>query len=330
MSDVPSHCHCGNTDAGQIACLLHSTLPPTCTVEDMESLVDPVKGITNESSNLKPPTVKCVLAPTSLSASEWNSVSSATNAEGKKQHFGMLKFAHPADLIVLDPDLAATAPEMLWLSSGIRAVDHCVETLCNPITKDYPEAISVMESGLRSLLKGLWEYHTAKKSCDSAEIEVAATYGELPYRSAFLKHGISKCQWGARDAMMGILIWHIPMGASHAIGHQIGSVAGVMHGITSCICLAPVLRYTKDRNPEAQKMVLGIFNEMLGWHETEAGDCVERFVKTIGLSTRLSEVGVKDDKTVEKIAEKTMTDAWGGKERQLEYDEVLQILNMVR
>lgn len=191
-----------------------------------------------------------------------------------------------------------------------------------------------MESGLRSLLKGLLEYKIAKgKSAArlASEADVAAVYGGAEtFDSGLLRRGISDCQWGARDAMMGILVWRIPMGASHAIGHQLGSVAGVMHGVTSCVCLAPVLRFTKGRNPEAQERVVRIFKEVLGYGEMEAGDCVERFVKRMGLPTRLSEVGVKEDRQVEEIAEKTMTDVWGGGKRQLEYDEIMEILNEVR
>ena len=43
-------------------------------------------------------------------------------------------FAHPsmgADLVILDPALSVSTPERIWLSSGMRAVDHCVEGLCS-------------------------------------------------------------------------------------------------------------------------------------------------------------------------------------------------------
>ena len=68
---------------------------------------------------------------------------------------------------------------------------------------------------------------------------------------------------GARDAMVCYLIWCIPMGGGHAISHQLGSAAGVMHGVTSCVCLATVLRFTNDRNPEAQRRVVTIFDVTL-------------------------------------------------------------------
>jgi alcohol dehydrogenase class IV len=115
------------SDASKIARLMHANLAPdNLTIEAMEALVDQDKG---SAAGLKDPTTKLILVPTSLSASEWNSNSSATNPQTKKkQHFAS-EHAAP-DLILLDPEVASTSPEKLWLSSGMRAVDHCVETVC--------------------------------------------------------------------------------------------------------------------------------------------------------------------------------------------------------
>ena len=103
-----------------------------------------------------------------------------------------------------------------------------------------------------------------------------------------------------------------------------------MHGVTSAIMLSPVLRFTRNRSPQAQQRIVNIFNETLGWNENEAADAVMKFVQLMGLPTRLSDVGVTSDEQVKTIAEKTMTDIWGGGKPQLNYDEVLQILNLVR
>jgi len=42
----------------------------------------------------------------------------------------------------------------------------------------------------------------------------------------------------------------IPMGISHAIGHVIGSVFDIPHGITSCIALPAVMRFNYKTVPE--------------------------------------------------------------------------------
>jgi alcohol dehydrogenase class IV len=298
-------------DACQIARLMATTLPPDFTGSDMEALIDQKRGRANIDEGVQAPKAKLILVPTSLSAGEWNSISSCSNSAGKKQHFG-----HPsaaAELILLDPAIASTSPDELWLASGVRAIDHCVETICNPECK--PECSGIMEVGLRNLLSGLPAYKASKEKGDKEE----------------LLEGISKCQYGARDAMIGCLIYTVFFGPSHAIGHQLGPVGGVMHGHTSCICLAPVLRYTEDQNREAQKKVLNAFNEVLGWDEKRAGDAMERFVKMLGMPTRLSEVGITKQEQFDSIAEKTLTDVLAGHPGQLtKKEEVLAVLYSVR
>ena len=104
------------SDANKIARLMQADLDPeNLTMEAMEGLVDQGKGHAEE---LKDPKLKLILVPTSISASEWNNNSSATNPQThKKQHFSS-KNAAP-DLILLDPEVASTSPRKLWLSSGM-------------------------------------------------------------------------------------------------------------------------------------------------------------------------------------------------------------------
>ncbi|KAF4452077.1 hypothetical protein F53441_5008 [Fusarium austroafricanum] len=281
------------SDACKVARLMSATLPSGFKEKDMEALLDQEKGIAPQDKLKKAEGVKLILVPTSLSAGEWNHTASCTNSAGKKQHFSLLDGGAP-DLILVDPWVARTAPEKLWLSSGIRAVDHCVETLCNPKCAKYPDVQEWCEKALRDLSKGLVEYREGLDRGESGEDE--------------LLHGVSKCQAGSRMALMGFIIYRVNMGASHAIGHQLGSVGKVMHGITSCIMLPAVLRYTKTRNPKAQEKIVKIFNETLGWDETEAGDCVAKLVGVTGLPSTLREVGVTSDEQIEQIIDKTMTD----------------------
>ena len=298
------------SDACKIARLMHTNIAPNnLTVDAVEALVDQEKGY---AEHLKDPSIKLILVPTSLSASEWNHASSATNPKThKKQHFGS-ENAMP-DIILLDPEVASTAPRKLWLSSGMRAVDHCVETMCNE--QCTREASDHMEEALEVLLKGLKEYKEGESLGDREE----------------LLQGISKCQLGSRNAMMGHLLWRVPFGPSHAIGHQLGSACGIMHGINSCIVLAPVLRYTcdkKENQAEAQNKVLQVFNRVLHWKEKSAADAVEKFVRMLELPASLKDVGVEDRATLEKVAEMSTTDVLG---KQVGTKEnVMEVLELAR
>ncbi|KAF1943744.1 Dehydroquinate synthase-like protein [Clathrospora elynae] len=278
------------SDACKIARLMQANLAPeNLTEKAMEALIDQERGA---ADGLKDPKIKLILVPTSLSASEWNNNSSATNPHThKKQHFAS-EHAAP-ELILLDPEVASTSPRKLWLSSGMRAVDHCVETMVND--KCTEDAFCHMEDALAVLIKGLRYYKD----------------GEAEGNHTELLDGISQCQLGSRNAMMGLLLWHIPMGASHAIGHQLGSVCGVMHGVTSCIMLAPVLRYTSsksEKQKQVQERVLGIWNRILKSKEQSLADAVESLVKYLDLPSTLKEVGVEKQEDIDNVAESTLTD----------------------
>ncbi|OAL46504.1 Dehydroquinate synthase-like protein [Pyrenochaeta sp. DS3sAY3a] len=297
------------SDACKIARLMQANLAPQqLTIESMEALVDPEKC---KAEGLGDPKIKLILVPTSLSASEWNHSSSTTNPNThKKEHF-VGDNAAP-DLILLDPNVASTSPRKLWLSSGMRAVDHCVETMVND--KCTEEVFNHMKNALATLLKGLKDYKDGESQGNRSE----------------LMQGISQCQFGSRDAMMGLLLWRIPMGPSHAIGHQLGSKCGIMHGVTSCIMLAPVLRYTfskSSKQREAQERVLRIWNETLEWERQSLADAVESFVKYLELPHTLKEVGVERQEDIEAVAANTLTDVFADQTKGKE--QVLAILDMV-
>jgi alcohol dehydrogenase class IV len=179
------------------------------------------------------------------------------------------------------------------------------------------DAFYHMEDALAVLLKGLQDYKDGEKGDNRGE----------------LLHGIADCQIGSRNAMMGLLLWDVPMGASHAIGHQLGSVCGVMHGITSCIMLAPVLRYTSSRSDKQKKLqdrVLAVWNKSLRCEEQNLADAVEKFVKSLGLPSTLREVGVEKQEDIEKVAESTLTDVFGAMEGMGGKDDVLAILESAK
>lgn len=99
----------------------------------------------------------------------------------------------------MDPELAQTTPDWVWLSTGVRAVDHCVEALC-AISGTTPSSDQLAKHALGLLVPGLLK---CKKNHDD--------------REAYLQ-----CQLGSVDAMASAT-GGIKLGASHGIGHQVCS-----------------------------------------------------------------------------------------------------------
>jgi alcohol dehydrogenase class IV len=191
------------SDSCKTAVMLSATLSLGFSYDDMESLVDQKRGLAGPE-NLTSPTTKLICVPTSLSSGEWNHYASGTNSEGKKQHF-MQEDGAPT-LIICDPRVAATTPRDLWLASGMRAVDHFVETMCSP--KFTHEATPYVKLGLGNLLKGLVEYCENKSDGPPSE---------------GLLQGISDCQRGSRLALFAWIFMKVAFGTSHALGHQLVS-----------------------------------------------------------------------------------------------------------
>lgn len=228
---------------------------------------------------IKPPAVRSVDVPTTLSAGEFTPFAGCTDTvRHVKESFG-----HPLMMpqaVILDPAVTVHTPEWLFLSTGIRAVDHAVENICSIAPTPFSDGTSLQ--ALRLLATGL--------------PGVKADPGDLEARL--------NCQMGAWMSIMGA---HngVPMGASHGIGHVLGGTASVPHGYTSCVMLPHVLRFNVTVNAERQKWV----SEALGRPGESAGDAVAALIAGLGLPGTLRAVGVKPEQ-LDPVAVGSMHDRW--------------------
>jgi maleylacetate reductase len=227
----------------------------------------------------KPPALRTVTIPTTLSAGEYSSSAGCTDtARGIKE-----SFSHPLMMpkhVLLDPRATIHTPEWLFLSTGIRAVDHAVEDICSPDCQPISEAAS--HHALKLLGRGL----TAVR-IDPLDLDARLD-----------------CQLGAWMSMIGTQAG-VPKGASHGIGHVLGGTAHVPHGYTSCVMLPHVLRFNAPVNAERQALV----SEALGQTGVPAADAVAALIAALGLPIRLRDVGVKPEQ-LDRIAELSMHDRW--------------------
>ena len=107
-----------------------------------------------------------IAIPTTLSAAEFTPTAGVTDGEKHVKE----AYTHPdmaPRAVVLDPALTLATPPRLWFSTGMKAVDHAVEQLCNP--ERAPMGDAVAAEGLRLLSKGLAACHD-----DPADLEARA------------------------------------------------------------------------------------------------------------------------------------------------------------
>ena len=226
------------------------------------------------------PPCRQIAIPTTLSGAEFSDLGGATDTRTGIKHGFTGGFIGPV-AVILDPAMTLHTPERLWLSTGIRAVDHAVEAICARNAQPFLDAL-----GLRALkqLAG----SLAPFSSEAVD----------PSRPESLQ-GRLDCQIGAWLAAMSIR--RADYGASHGLGHALGADAGVPHGITSCVLLPTVMRY----NAEVCADALNEISAALGHPDQPAADLIEALIRRLGLPTRISELGVGRERLA-VIAEKAM------------------------
>jgi maleylacetate reductase len=220
---------------------------------------------------------RMLAVPTTLSAAEFTPFAGVTDVSRHSKE----GYAHPLlapRAVILDPAMTLATPQWLWCSTGMKAVDHAVEQLCNPVRSPYADALA--EAGLKDLARALPASHARPDDLD-ARLD---------------------CQIGMWLAMSGAASGR-GLGASHAIGHTLGGTYGVPHGLTSAVALPAVLRWNEGVADDRQRRVAAL----IGRSEMSASDAVRALAQALDLPTGLAAVGIRPDQ-FRAIAEHTMHD----------------------
>lgn len=230
-----------------------------------------------EPTGLSDGRIRMVAVPTTLSAAEFTFYAGVTDtAKGIKQSFSDPLMVPRT--VILDPAITVHTPMRLFLGTGIRAVDHAVERLCSLIRHPFSDATAV--EALRLLNRGLPAVQKDPRNL-AARLD---------------------CQLGAWMSIFGGMAG-VPVGASHGIGHVLGAHAGVPHGETSCVMLPSVMQWNRGVNFEEQLRVAHAFERA----DDDAAGAVRDLIASLGLPTRLRDVGIKRE-DFQAIAEKSMHD----------------------
>jgi alcohol dehydrogenase len=214
-----------------------------------------------------------IAIPTTLSAGEFTPGGGVTDESTKVK--GVV--ADPrlqARAVILDPALTVETPAWLWASTGMRALDHAVEG-------SYSTRHQLVTDTLASKAIALLNAHL---------LPSLQTHGDDE-----LEHRV-QCQLAAWLSIFG-MSKNTRGGISHALGHQIGPMWNVPHGITSCITLPHVMRLmagvAADRfAPIAQGFEVRFDPRSPRSSAMECADRKARFIGKFEVPTRLRDVGV--------------------------------------
>jgi alcohol dehydrogenase class IV len=275
------------TDGAKV--IIYALANGVSKLEDLEKMVEQTQNDHETGNQFRDrsggnePTVPIICIPTTLSAGEYSRFGGGTNPRTHQKSILTHPKMYPS-LVILDPALCTTTPEWVWLSTGVRSIDHCVEGICS--LQSIPDVDEAAEKSLGMLLRGLLR---TKKDAEDLDARL-------------------QCQLAANHVL--VMLLYAPeillAGGSHGIGHQLGPL-GVGHGQTSCVLLPAVLKYNNKVNEEKQGKVKNIIwgeNEVvevleragLDRESSDASEALRVVFSELGMPATLKEVGVGRNK----------------------------------
>ncbi len=166
-----------------------------------------------------------IAVPTTLSAAEYTHAGGVTD-ETTRVKSGVYDPRVLPRTVINDPVLTLSTPDWLWVSTGMRALDHAIE--CSYAIRHQPISDALAAKSISLFVEHL-----------PASIRTTGDE-QLAHRG--------HCQFAAWYSIYGAM--NTRFGLSHLLGHQIGPRWNVPHGVTSCITLPHAMRFMADIAPE--------------------------------------------------------------------------------
>ena len=224
-----------------------------------------------------------IAIPTTLSAAECSFLAGYTQEDSTKTGLRDPRIA--VSVIIYDARFGLETPKQLWLSTGIRALDHAVELMYNPAATEAPSKPLSLTS-IQTFFKYLPRYKANPKDEDVITKLMLASFTSLYPMGVNVVGGI---------------------GLSHSLGYALGSPFDIPHGITSCLTLGKVVKL-KAEDPDAAEQIARILPfigmSASGNNRKDAervGDAIIELVKKLGLETNLKEYQVGEDQVAKIV-----------------------------
>ncbi|KHN94881.1 Alcohol dehydrogenase, iron-type [Metarhizium album ARSEF 1941] len=210
------------------------------------SPIDAAKTISHRVHEQRGHFLTHIAIPTTLSAAECTAGGGYTGPDGTK--VGFMAPGMGVAAIFYDPLFSRYTPRRLLLATGIRAVDHAVETAYHPTSSEMPwKALACW--ALQVLFEELPRLANSSSAQPSGHGQgqdgVHGYHDSLTrlFLAAYATSGLRGANFTGN------------MGLSHALGQALGSPYGISHGETSCLTLAPVIRLKAELDVEDARCI---------------------------------------------------------------------------
>ena len=212
--------------------------------------------------------------PTTLSAGAFTPAGGVTDETTHRKHAVIDARLQPC-VVVHDPELCTATPDALWVTTGIRVLDHAIETIYAKRAHPLSSAL-----GMRAI-RMIVEHLPGSRGDDAVAIEHRGHCLDAAWLSLY----------GGFNTGLGL---------SHALGHQIGPAFDVPHGLTSCLALVPAMRCMAGRSPRRFGDIAEALRVRYDPARPDAGaracaDTVARFIAQFPVPTSLAALGITLD-----------------------------------
>jgi len=225
--------------------------------------------------------------PTTLSGAEYTGMAGVTSSlTGLREPY----YYEPAapEVIFLDPSFAATAPDSLWGSTGIKCLLDAFEQYC---------------TGTAGPMVG--------------PLVLRAIYLLLSHMPASLEGDLEarlQCQIASWLTFSGLFNTGTKLGIGAAIRHQLGMIHNIPHGIATCAIAAEVVRRSV---PEQTDLASALSSAILSRDDGSGEDmaiAINRLLQTLDLPQSLrqlalskSDIGLLTESITSDFAAKSRT-----------------------
>lgn len=245
-----------------------------------------------EEGNVPGPIAPLIAIPTTAgTGSEVTSVAVVNDVE-KNIKVGISdNYLRPA-VALLDPELTIGLPSYVTACSGIDALSHAIESYTAIEYKNVQAAGDILFQGSFAITDVL-----ALKAI------------ELIYENLVLVVQQGSNLEARNNMLMGSLLAGMAFSnagnsLAHALAYPIGGKVNSPHGEITGLLLPHTMRYNMETSKEKMRNISEVINKNEALKSTPA-DAVEKMLKDIGLPTKLSQIGIKEDDLGE-IAEKSL------------------------
>lgn len=212
------------------------------------------------AASCRTPRIRQIAVPTTLSTSEWTPAGTPIDDQTQLKARFLVTDGAPRG-IVYDPELLARTPLPLLLATGIRGLDHAINTACS--TRPHPFASLMAEKAIQLYVENL---------------------PRLRHNTDF--EAFSNCQLATWYTGMGQM--SVPHGFSHWMVHIVGPLASVPHSEAACVLMLAQARwlekYAVSQHENVRRLLgrTGPFSEVLFTLLTELD--MPRSLRDLGLS----------------------------------------------